>query len=74
MESLDETRKIWYDVLNYEEDRRNQLTAEDGGFFMLLRENFYGEKQENFIFYNTNYIAELSCDNPAGKFAFGVAD
>ncbi len=57
LESLDETRKIWYDIHNYKVDKRNQLTAEDVGSFMLLKENFYGEKKENFIFYNTNYIA-----------------
>ena len=40
LESLDETRKIWYDVLNYEKDKGNQLTAEDGGSFMLFEGKF----------------------------------
>lgn len=40
LESLDERRKIWYDVLNYEKDKGNQLTAEDGGSFMLFKGKF----------------------------------
>ena len=40
LENLDETRKIWYDVLNYEKDKGNQLTAEDGGSFMLFKGKF----------------------------------
>ena len=55
-------------------DKRNQLSAEDVGSFMLFRGKFYGCKKEIYTLNNADHIAQLPCDNSRGKRSFGVVD
>ena len=54
--------------------KRNQLTAEDVGSFMLFRGKPYGYEKEIHAFDHTDHIAQLSRDHSRGKRTFSIAD